>query len=243
MGALYLKEIRSFLSSIIGYIFMLIFVVTCWLFLWVINDDYNLLNGGVADLLPFYNLAPLILLILIPAITMRSFADERKTGTIELLYTRPISDFSILMAKYLAGVTLVVIALIPTLTFYASMHYLGDPIGVMDDGAAITSFLGLILLGASFVAIGIFASAITSNQIVAFIVAMFLFWFAFSVLSLLGSYATFAGFDSIIRYASIDYHYGSIKKGVLILSDLVYFMSVIVFFLFASHNILTAIRK
>ena len=243
MGALYLKEIRSFLSSIIGYVFMLIFVVTCWLFLWVINDDYNLLIGGVADLLPFYNLAPLILLILIPAITMRSFAEERKTGTIELLYTRPISDLSILLAKYLAGVTLVVIALIPTLTFYASMHYLGDPVGVMDDGAAITSFLGLILLGASFVAIGIFASAITSNQIVAFIVAMFLCWFLFSGLSLLGSYATFAGFDGIIRYASIDYHYESIKKGVLILSDLVYFLSVIVFFLFASHNILTAIRK
>lgn len=243
MRALYLKEIRSFLSSIIGYVFMLIFVVTCWLFLWVINDDYNLLNGGVADLLPFYNLAPLILLILIPAITMRSFADERKTGTIELLYTRPISDFSILLAKYFAGVTLVVIALIPTLTFYVSMHYLGDPVGVMDDGAAITSFLGLILLGASFVAIGIFASTITSNQIIAFIVALFLCWFSFSGLSLLGSYATFAGFDGIIRYASIDYHYESIKKGVLILSDLVYFLSVIVFFLFASHNILNAIRK
>lgn len=243
MGALYLKEIRSFLSSIIGYVFMLIFVTTCWLFLWVINDDYNLLNGGVADLLPYYNLAPLILLILIPAITMRSFADERKTGTIELLYTRPISDFSILLAKYLAGVTLVVIALLPTLTFYVSMHFLGDPVGVMDDGAAITSFLGLILLGASFVAIGIFASTITSNQIVAFIVAMFLCWFAFSGLSLLGSYATIAGFDSVIRYASLDYHYESIKKGVLILSDLVYFFSVIVFFLFASHNVLTAIRK
>ncbi|WP_417265186.1 ABC transporter permease subunit [Brumimicrobium sp.] len=243
MGALYLKEIRSFLSSIIGYVFMLIFVITCWLFLWVINDDYNLLNGGVADLLPYYNLAPLILLILIPAITMRSFADERKTGTIELLYTRPISDFSILLAKYLAGVTLVVIALLPTLTFYVSMHFLGDPVGVMDDGAAITSFLGLILLGASFVAIGIFASTITSNQIVAFIVAMFLCWFAFSGLSLLGSYATIAGFDSVIRYASLDYHYESIKKGVLILSDLVYFFSVIVFFLFASHNVLNAIRK
>src|SRR5690554_329032 len=179
MGALYLKEIRSFLSSIIGYVFMLIFVITCWLFLWVINDDYNLLNGGVADLLPYYNLAPLILLILIPAITMRSFADERKTGTIELLYTRPISDFLIFVAKYFAGVTFGFIAVLPTLTFYCAMHFLGDPVGVMDDGAAITSFLGLILLGASFVAIGIFASTITSNQIVAFIVAMFLCWFAF----------------------------------------------------------------
>jgi ABC-2 type transport system permease protein len=243
MRALYLKEIKGFLSSIIGYIFMLIFIVTCWLFLWVISDYYNLLEGGVADLIPFFNLTPLILLILIPAITMRSFAEEKRTGTIELLYTRPISDFKILLAKYLAGVTLVVITLLPTITFYFSMHYLGDPVGVLDDGAAITSYLGLVLLGATFVSIGIFASTITSNQIVAFIIAMFLCWFLFSGLSLLGSYATFAGFDSIIRYASIDYHYESIKKGVLILSDLFYFISLIAFFLFASHNVLTALRK
>ncbi|MCO5268176.1 MAG: ABC transporter permease subunit [Brumimicrobium sp.] len=231
------------MSSIIGYVFMLIFVVTSWLFLWIIDGDYNLLNGGIADLIPFYNLAPLILLILIPAVTMRSFAEERKTGTMELLYTRPISDISILLAKYLAGVSLVVISLLPTFTFYISMHYLGDPVGIMDDGAAITSFIGLILLGASFVAIGIFSSVITNNQIVAFIIALFLCWFAYSGLSLLGSYATFAGFDQIIRLASIDYHYESIKKGVIILSDLVYFFSVIIFFLFVAHNILISIRK
>ncbi|MDX1652491.1 MAG: ABC transporter permease [Brumimicrobium sp.] len=243
MRALFLKEIRSFLSSIIGYIFMLIFIVTCWLFLWVISDYYNLLEGGVADLIPFFNLAPLILLILIPAITMRSFAEEKRTGTIELLYTRPLSDFKILISKYLAGVMLVVITILPTIVFYISIHYLGDPVGVLDDGAAITSYLGLIFLGATFVAIGIFASTITSNQIVAFIIAMFLCWFLFSGLSLLGSYATFAGFDSIVRYASMDYHYESIKKGVLIFSDVFYFLSVIFFFLFASHNVLTALRK
>lgn len=243
MGALYLKEIRSFLSSIIGYVFMLIFIIVCWLFLWVIDGETNLLNGGVADLIPFYNLAPLILLILIPAITMKSFADERRMGTIELLYTRPISDSSILLAKYFAGVTLVVISLIPTVIFYISMYNLGYPVGVIDSGAALTSFVGLILLGASFVAIGIFSSTITSNQIVAFILAMFLCWFAYNGLSLLGSYATFAGMDRIIQYASLDYHYDSIKKGVLILSDMVYFFGVIFFFLFASHNTLTAIRK
>lgn len=213
------------------------------MFLWVIDGEYNLLNGGVADLIPFYNLAPVILLILIPAITMRSFADERKMGTIELLYTRPLTDLSILLAKYFAGITLVVISLIPSVVFYISIHYLGDPVGVIDHGATITSFIGLILVGAAFVSIGIFASSITSNQIVAFIVAMFLCWFAFSGLSLLGSYATFAGMDRIIQYASLDYHYESIKKGVLVLSDIVYFLSVTVFFLFASHNILTAIRK
>jgi ABC-2 type transport system permease protein len=174
MRALFLKEIQSFLSSIIGYIFMLIFLVTCWLFLWVVSDYFNLLEGGVSDLIPFFNLAPLILLILIPAITMRSFAEEKRSGTIELLYTRPITDLKILMAKYLAGVSLVVLTLLPTLAFYISMHYLGDPVGVIDDGATITSYLGLVLLGASFVAIGIFCSTITNNQIVAFIHAWLL---------------------------------------------------------------------
>jgi ABC-2 type transport system permease protein len=243
MRALFLKEIQSFLSSIIGYIFMLIFLVTCWLFLWVVSDYFNLLEGGVSDLIPFFNLAPLILLILIPAITMRSFAEEKRSGTIELLYTRPITDLKILMAKYLAGVSLVVLTLLPTLAFYISMHYLGDPVGVIDDGATITSYLGLVLLGASFVAIGIFCSTITNNQIVAFIVAMFICWFLFSGLSMLGSYATFAGFDSVIKYAGMDYHYESIKKGVLVFSDVFYFLSIIFLFLFASHTVLTALRK
>lgn len=243
MRALFLKEIQSFLSSIIGYIFMLIFLVTCWLFLWVVSDYFNLLEGGVSDMIPFFNLAPLILLILIPAITMRSFAEEKRSGTIELLYTRPITDLKILMAKYLAGVSLVVLTLLPTLVFYISMHYLGDPVGVLDDGAAITSYLGLVLLGASFVAIGIFCSTITNNQIVAFIIAMFICWFLFSGLSMLGSYATFAGFDSIIKYAGMDYHYESIKKGVLVFSDVFYFLSLIFLFLFASHTVLTALRK
>jgi ABC-2 type transport system permease protein len=243
MRALFYKEIQSFLSSIIGYIFMLIFLITCWIFLWVIADYYNLLEGGVADLIPFFNLAPLILLILIPAITMRSFAEEKRSGTIELLYTRPISDLKILLAKYFAGIFLVVLTILPTLVFYFSMHYLGDPVGVMDDGAAITSYLGLVLLGAAFVAIGIFCSTITNNQIVAFIIAMFLCWFLYSGLPLLGSYATFAGFDSIIKYAGMDYHYESIKKGVLVFSDVFYFLSLIAFFLFSSHTVLIALRK
>jgi len=243
MRALLLKEIQSFLSSIIGYIFILIFLIICWIFLWIVSDYFNLLEGGVADLIPFFNLAPLILLILIPAITMRSFAEEKRSGTIELLYTRPISDFKILMAKYLAGIFLVILALLPTLIYYFVMHYLGDPIGVIDDGAAITSYLGLVLLGASFVAIGIFCSTITTNQIVAFIVAMFICWFLFSGLSMLGSYANFAGFDSVIKYAGMDYHYESIKKGVLVFSDVFYFLSIIFLFLFASHTVLTALRK
>ena len=174
MRALYFKEIRSFLSSVIGYIFILIYLISSGLFHWVISENTNLLEGAEADLIPFFNLSPWIFLILIPAITMRSIAEERRTGTIELLFTRPISDLNILLAKYFASVTLLIVALLPTLVYYVSMHYLGDPVGVMDDGSTITSYFGLILLGASFIAIGIFASALTSSQIVAFILAMFL---------------------------------------------------------------------
>lgn len=243
MKALYFKEIRSFLSSIIGYIFILIFLITSGLFHWVISYDTNLLEGAESDLIPFFNLSPLIFLISVPAITMRSIADERKTGTIELLFTRPISDLQILLAKYFAGVTLLVITLVPTLVFYVSMHYLGNPVGVIDDGATIASYFGLILLGATFVAVGIFASAITSSQIVAFIIAMFLCWFLYDGLTLLGSFNLMGDFDFIIKYLGIGYHYDSIKRGVIDTSDVLYFLSVIAIFITAALTVVKSLKK
>lgn len=243
MKALYFKEIRSFLSSIIGYIFILIFLITSGLFHWVISYNTNLLEGSESDLIPFFNLSPLIFLILIPAITMRSIAEERRTGTIELLFTRPISDLQILLAKYFAGVTLVVITLIPTLIFYISMHYLGNPVGIIDDGATFTSYIGLILLGSTFVAIGIFASSITSSQIVAFILAMFLCWIFYDGLTLLGSFSLMGGFDSIIKYCGISVHYDSIKRGVIDTSDIVYFLGVITIFMASALTVIKSLKK
>lgn len=243
MKALYLKEIRSFLSSIIGYIFILIFLITSGLFHWVISYDTNLLEGAESDLIPFFNLSPLIFLILVPSITMRSIAEERRTGTIELLFTRPISDLQILLAKYFAGLTLLVITLIPTFVFYISMNFLGSPVGVIDDGATLTSYFGLILLGACFIAIGIFASAITSSQIVAFIVAMFLCWFLFDGLTLLGSFNLMGDFDYLIKYLGISYHYDSIKRGVIDTSDIIYFLSVIVIFITAALTVVKSLKK
>jgi ABC-2 type transport system permease protein len=243
MKALYFKEIRSFLSSIIGYIFILIFLITSGLFHWIISYNTNLLEGSESDLIPFFNLSPLIFLILIPAITMRSIAEERRTGTIELLFTRPISDLKILLAKYFAGVTLVVITLIPTLIFYISMHYLGNPVGIIDDGATFTSYIGLILLGSTFVAIGIFASSITSSQIVAFILAMFLCWIFYDGLTLLGSFSLMGGFDSIIKYCGISFHYDSIKRGVIDTSDIVYFLGVITIFMASALTVIKSLKK
>lgn len=243
MKALYFKEIRSFLSSIIGYTFIIIFLVTSGLFHWVISYNTNLLEGSEADLIPFFNLSPLIFLILIPAITMRSIAEERRTGTIELLFTRPISDLNIILAKYFAGVTLLVITLIPTIIYYVSIHFLGSPVGIIDDGATITSYIGLILLGSVFVAIGLFASSITNSQIVAFILAMFLCWIFYDGLTLLGSFNLMGDFDYIIKYCGLSFHYDSIKRGVIDTSDLVYFIGLITIFIFAALTMIKSLKK
>jgi ABC-2 type transport system permease protein len=243
MRALYFKEIKSFLSSIIGYIFILIYLIASGLFHWIISYNTNLLEGTEADLIPFFNLSPIIFLILIPAITMRSIAEERRTGTIELLFTRPISDLKILLAKYFAGVTLLVIALVPTIIYYISMYYLGCPVGVIDSGATFTSYLGLILMGAAFVAIGIFASSLTSSQIVAFILSMFLCWIFYDGLKLLGSFNLMGKFDFVVQYISLSFHYDAIKRGVVDTSDIIYFISIISLFIFAALTVIKTLKK
>jgi ABC-2 type transport system permease protein len=243
MRALYLKEINSFLSSIIGYVFIVIYLIASGLFHWVLSFNTNLLEGTEADLIPFFNLSPIIFLILIPAITMRSIAEERRTGTIELLFTRPISDLKILLAKYFAGVTLLVIALVPTIIYYISMYYLGSPVGVIDSGATFTSYLGLILMGAAFVAIGIFASSLTSSQIVAFILSMFLCWIFYDGLKLLGSFNLMGKFDFVVQYISLSFHYDAIKRGVVDTSDIIYFISIISLFIFAALTVIKTLKK
>lgn len=251
MKALYWKEIRSFLGSIIGYIFIVIFLISSGIFHWIVAEDTNLLNGEEVDLIPFFNLSPVIFLILIPAITMRMIAEERKTGTIELLFTRPITDFQIIMAKYLAGVTLLVISLLPTLIYYFSMVHLGvdaiDENGisktVIDEGATFTSYLGLILLGATFIAIGIFSSSVTSNQIVAFIVAMFLCWLFYDGFELLGSFNLMGDLDIVFQYIGLTSHYKSIMKGVIDTGDLIYFFGMIAIFLAATLTVVKSLKR
>lgn len=240
MFALYLKEIRSFLSSIIGYIFIGIFLVLNSLFLWVFSYETNILEGGTADLFSFFSISPIIFIILIPAITMRSFSEEKRTGTIELLFTRPISDITIILAKYLAGLTLVLISLLPTLIYYYTVHQLGDPVGIVDDGATITSYIGLFMVGACLVAVGIFASSITTSQIVAFILSMFLSWFLFLGMDLLAVYSQFGGLDLVFRNIGIMEHYESIQKGVIDTRDMLYFISFTLVFLIFTKLVLQA---
>jgi len=243
MFALYLKEVRSFLNSTVGYVFLVIFLISCWLFNWMLDSTMSFLNRGQADLGPFFSAAPYVFMILIPAITMRSLAEERRTGTLELLFTRPISDWGILLAKYFAGVSLMVLAVLPTLVYYFSLFYLGKTIGNIDTGASITSYVGLLLLGASFVAIGIFASALSSSQIVSFIIAIALCYFFYDGLSLLGTYAQFGNLDIYLQYLTLNFHYDSIKKGVVDASDIVFNLSFIVLFLILSLYTLKSLKK
>ena len=179
MFTLFKKEINGFLNSLIGYIVVIVFLLTTGLFLWVFPLEFNIPDFGYAGLDGLFVLAPFVFLFLIPAITMRAFADEKRSGTLELLMTQPITDLKIILAKFFSGIVLVLFALLPTLIYYFSVYELGLPKGNLDSGAIWGSYIGLLMLGGAFVAIGIFASSVTDNQIVSFILAVFLSFFMY----------------------------------------------------------------
>jgi ABC-2 type transport system permease protein len=231
MFSLLLKEIRSFLSSLIGYIVISVFLLLIGLFTWVFQGDFNILDLLYADMKGFFQLGPLVFMFLIPAITMRSFSEEKRTGTIELLFTKPLSDLQIILSKYFASLILVLFAILPTLTYYYSIYQLGDPVGNIDTGQMWGSYIGLLLMGSGFVSIGIFCSAITPNQIVSFIVAVFLSFFFYVGFDFIGSYSMFGTWDSIIRFLGINEHYQSLSRGVLDTRDILYFISLNAFFI------------
>ena len=173
MYTLLLKEVNNFLSSLIGYIVISVFLLINGLFLWVFGLDFNILDYGYSSIDGLFMLAPFVFLFLIPAITMRSFSDEKRSGTIELLLTKPLTDLQIILAKYFAGVLLVIFSLIPTIIYFITVYRYGLPPGNIDMGATWGSYIGLLFLGASFVAIGLFCSSITDKQVLAFIISVF----------------------------------------------------------------------
>lgn len=231
MIALYRKEISSFLSSLIGYLVIAVFLLITGLFLWVFPNEFNLLDFGYANLDGLFILAPFVFLFLVPAVTMRSFADEKRSGTIELLLTKPISDFQLIMAKYLASLTLVAFALLPTLLYYFTVYKLGLPPGNLDAGGIWGSYIGLFFLAAAFVAIGMFSSVLTDNQLVAFILAVFVSGFMYLGFEMIYSLSLFGPVDLFIRNLGIASHYSSISRGVVDSRDVLYFLSVIALFL------------
>ena len=219
------REINSFFSSTIGYLVIAVFLVINGLFLWVFSGNFNILDAGFADLAPFFELAPWVLLFLIPAVCMRSFSDEMKMGTLELLLTKPISLKQIVLGKYFGAVILIIIALIPTVLYVYTIAELGNPPGNWDVGSTIGSYIGLLFLVLAYTSIGIFSSTLSQNQIVAFIIAVFL------------CFALYYGFDGIsstsvnISHLGMKAHFDSVARGVLDTRDLIYFFSVTVFFL------------
>ncbi|WP_194852555.1 gliding motility-associated ABC transporter permease subunit GldF [Nonlabens antarcticus] len=227
MKAIYLKEIRGFFSSLSGYLVICIFLLVSGLLVFVFDGEFNVLNYGFADLTPFFLLIPWLFMFLIPAICMRSFTVERDLGTLEILLTRPVSIRSLIGGKYLAALTLIVVALIPTLLYVISVGKLGTTSFNIDLGSTMGSYLGAILLALSYTAISIFSSTITKNQIVAFLLAAllcFAMYFGFEGLS---GYVTS---DAVLASFGMKYHYESMARGVLDTRDVIYFVSIAVFF-------------
>lgn len=238
MITLFKKEIRAFLSSLIGYIAICVFLLLVGLFLWILPTDSNLLNNGYAGLDALFSLAPWVFLFLIPAITMRSFADEKKAGTIEFLLTKPLTDLQIILAKYLASVTLVLFSLLPTLIYYYSVYKLGNPVGNIDSGGTWGSYIGLFFLASAFTAIGIFASSLSDNQIVAFILAVFLCFFLYTGFEYISMLPVFGKESALILSLGINDHYNSMSRGVIDTRDVVYYLSIIGIFILMTKTML-----
>jgi len=229
MKALLLREIKSFFGSPIGYLVIAIFLLLNGLFLWVFEGDFNILNSGFADLGPFFTLSPWILIFLIPAVTMRSFSDEKKQGTIELLFTKPLSLWEIVNGKFFGALILIILAIAPTILYVSVISYFGNPEGNIDMGSTTGSYFGLLFLVAGYTSIGVFTSTLSDNQIVAFITAVFLcfvFYFGFEGIS-----AFAGGFRTFVASLGMDYHFKSISRGVIDTRDIIYFVSIAVLFL------------
>ena len=229
MWAVCKKELRQFFSSLTGYIAIIVFLLANGLVLFVFED--NILDFGYASLDKFFQLAPWILLLLIPAITMRSFADEFKTATFEILQTRPLSHWQITGGKYFGSLAVVIVALLPTIVYFFSIQQLSSNEGI-DTGAAIGSYIGLFFLAAVFTAIGISISSFTNNAVVAFIISLIscsLLYYGFNAISRLPGLE--GGIDYYIEMIGIDFHYRSISRGVIDTRDVIYFLSVIFLFL------------
>lgn len=227
MKSILLREIKSFFGSPIGYLVIAIFLLLNGLFLWVFPGEFNILDSGFADLSPFFTLSPWILIFLIPAVTMRSFSDEKKQGTIELLFTKPLSIWQIVNGKFFGAVLLIVIALIPTFIYVAVVSNLGNPQGNIDIGSTMGSYFGLLFLIAGYTSIGIFTSTLSDNQIVAFILSVFLcflLYFGFEGLS------GYTGGNFVAAFG-MDYHFKSMSRGVLDTRDIIYFASIAILFL------------
>lgn len=240
MRSLYRKELKQFFGSLIGYLAIVTFLLVSGLFLWVFPGNFNIPENGYATLESFFNLAPWLYLFLIPAVTMRLLAEERRSGNLELLLTRPLTDIQLVTAKFLAALTLVLFTLIPTLIYVYSVWQLGSPSGNLDTGSTWGAFAGLFFLASIYISIGLFASAMTDNQIVSFILAMVLSFIFYIGFEFIGSTDVPYLLEKALTWLSINDHYLSVSRGVIDARDLLYFTGMTAIFLFLTT---LAIRK
>ena len=238
MWTLYKKELSNFFSSLTGYLTIAVFLVLTGLMLWVLRSDFNILDSGFANIDGLFLAGPFLYLFLIPAITMRSLSEEKRTGTIEQLLTKPLSDWTIVWAKFLAAWTLVLISLLPTLVCYFSVVALGDPVGNIDTGSVAGSYIGLLLLGGAMVAIGLFCSSLTPNQIVSFILAALLSAVVYLGFESVYNMGLLGKGDLVIKRLGAMDHYQSMSRGVIDSRDVIYFASLIAIFLMATRMVL-----
>jgi ABC-2 type transport system permease protein len=238
MWALFNKEISGFFSSLTGYLVIVVFLLLNSLFMWIVPGQFNVIENGYASMDSLFAIAPWVFLFLVPAITMRMFSEEKRTGTLDLLYTRPVSEMQIILAKFLASWALVLFSLIPTLIYFWSVSRLGSPPGNMDVGGTWGSYIGLFFLGGIYAAIGIFASSLTGNQIVAFIIAVFLSFLMYLGFEFLSGIAESGSTVFMISRLGISYHYNSISRGVIDSRDMLYFAGVILLFIVGTRTVL-----
>lgn len=232
MRSIFIKELNSFFSSLVGYVAILVFLVACGLFLWIIPRDSNMLDYGFASMDKFFALSPWMLMFLVPAITMRSFADEFKGGTIEWLSTKPLTDMDIIVGKYLAILVLVVFALLPSLIYVFTLNNLSLVPNNLDRGGIIGSYIGLFFLAAAFAAIGVFFSSLTGNQVVSFLISLIGCFFLYKGFDSISQIQYFqAGADYYLSMIGMEFHYDSISRGVVDTRDVFYFLSIIILFI------------
>lgn len=241
MYALLLKELSDFLSSLTGYIAIVIFLIITSLFLWVFPGNLNILDGGYATLEPLFTIAPWVFLFLIPALNMKSFSEEWRNGTLELIYTKPVTEWQIILAKYLANNLITLLALIPTLVYYYWVRKLSLDPG-LDEGATWGSYLGILFLAFVFNAIGLFSSTLSRNQIVSFIMGLFISFFLFVGFEQISSFSLLGTLDYLFIELGINAHYVSISRGVIDSRDLIYFLSLSAAFLVFTRYRLEVIK-
>lgn len=240
MFSIFRKEINGFFSSLTGYIVIMVFLLVNSLFMWVFPGEWNILDSGYAGIDTLFIISPWVFLFLVPAITMKMLAEEKRSGTIELIYSKPVTERDIVYGKYLASILLVLLSLIPALIYYCSVYYLGETPGNMDTGGTWGAFIGLFFLAAVYTSVGIFASSLTDNQVIAFIIAVLICFILFSGFDSFAYLPGLKKIDEFVIRLGINEHYKSMSRGVIDIRDVTYFLAVVVIFIEATKLILVS---